>query len=59
MKVKEECVEVCEFCVDEYDAGQAPKTRLYRLRGRLMCSDCANECEGYREFSESAYGVGE
>jgi hypothetical protein len=51
-----ECEGICEYCLDEYDERQAPRTKLYRIRGILMCGSCANECEGDRQFAEMAYG---
>ena len=56
MAKQSECMGICGFCLDEYDEGHAPSVKLYRLNRRLMCGQCANECEGDREQSELAYG---
>lgn len=50
MKIEAECVGVCQICEDN------EQTKLFRVNGKLMCGDCANDIAADRQFAEMAYG---
>lgn len=45
---------ICKNCIDEYD--EPHETKLFKINGRFICGDCANNWENEEREYQSRYG---